>query len=688
MRANDKKFLHFLEGNDKNFVIPVYQRNYDWKKEHCERLFDDLIDMIKHNFRTHFIGSIVSLYHDASNTREYLIIDGQQRITTMSLLLLAMYNLVERKVKKFDPSPEKLKEEYLINKYSPSEKKVRLKPIKNDQKAFMALFSNDKDNFIDDSNISHNYRYFEERLTETSYSFEDIFKAIEQLSIVEIELRTPEDDPQLIFESLNSTGLELTQADLIRNFILMSQPSNVQEKFYEEYWHPIEKNTNYKVDEFIRNYLTLKENVIPKQKYVYDSFKRFVKNLPENLNIENVLKDILYFSKLYRKIIFTNTGHAGLDEIMGYINRLEMSVSYPFLLDVLDSLEKGILKRSEVQKVFKILESYSLRRIICDIPTHGLNKFFMTLSRDIKKESDYQKNYLPILFSILKNKKLSQRFPTDKEFSLHLITRDIYNMNSKNKLHLLERLENNNNKEKVSLHELVSSKEITIEHIMPQRLNKVWKDELGKNFNQIHEEYLHTIGNLSLTGYNSELKNKAFSEKKQSFENSRLMLNKLICKFNNWTENSIRKRAKELLYTALQVWEYPETNFVLSSHTDNQYTLDESGDFTHEKVKSFSFDNQVEAVNSWREFLHKVALKLYDFDPEIFKRFIDDPDFKGRSRKQVSCKRSDMRTPLEISKNLFIEGNLSSSAILEVIKLLLSKYQLDPEEITFSLVKD
>lgn len=275
MKANEKYLIRFLESSDTNFVIPVYQRNYDWKKEQCKQLYDDLVSMIKNNYKTHFFGTIVSIYNDSARNREYLIIDGQQRTTTISLLLLAIYNLLDSgRLRSKSIIKEKILNQYLINQYSNEECKIKLKPIKEDRNAFEKLFS--KDELIEESNITLNYNYFYERIIIGEITIDDLYSAIERIMIVEIELKNGEDDPQLIFESLNSTGLDLTDADKVRNFILMNKPSKKQEELYNNYWNKVEKNTNYSVTQFIRDYLTMKENKIPNINKIYVNFKRYI----------------------------------------------------------------------------------------------------------------------------------------------------------------------------------------------------------------------------------------------------------------------------------------------------------------------------------------------------------------------------------------------------------------------------
>ena len=252
MKGSETKLIKYMEGADKRFVIPVYQRNYDWKIENCKQLYDDLVKVVRNNRKNHFFGSIVSTYNPDGDNEEYQIIDGQQRLTTVSLLRLAMYNLIRQgKVVPADNRlSDRIYEDYLVDKYQPEETRIKLKPIKNDRKAFGKLFDEETEH-IGGSNLTTNYNYFYDRIQKEEITIDELFQAIRSLEIISIRLDS-DDNPQLIFESLNSTGLDLSEGDKIRNYILMGQPSKQQEVYYEKYWNKIEENTNYQVDLFVR----------------------------------------------------------------------------------------------------------------------------------------------------------------------------------------------------------------------------------------------------------------------------------------------------------------------------------------------------------------------------------------------------------------------------------------------------
>ncbi len=677
MKAKEKRFLHFLEGSDKHFVIPVYQRNYDWKSEHCKQLFDDLLDISKTQ-RTHFLGSIVSIYHDDGDDREYLIIDGQQRLTTISLLLLSIYKLIDNKLVETDINKDQIRDEYLINKYSKDDKKIRLKPVKNDKNAFASLFKTEKD-YLQDTNITLNYNYFYDRIQKNEISIDKLFSAIKQLVIVEIELKNGEDDPQLIFESLNSTGLDLTEADKVRNFVLMKETSETQEKYYSEYWNKIEVNTNFNVSDFIRHYLTIKERVIPNKNKVYTYFKNYV--LQHVASNEELLKELLLYSSYYKVIQNAQSNGNRVETAISKINRLESFVTYPFLLEIYDDYKNEIINEDDLTTIIETIVSFVFRRIICEVPPNSLNKIFMVLGREIKKYKKYKENYVEVFKRVITKKRYSQRFPDDEEFSNKIINKDIYNFQNKNKLFLLEQLENYDNKERVDVEDLVSTNELTIEHIMPQTLTPSWRDSLGKNYNIIKEKYLHTLGNISLTGYNSKLSNKTFPEKRdmeKGFKESKLFLNKMLHNLNEWNEKSIIQRAELLRDKSLKIWEYPVNNYISEEDEAKLFTLaDDEMNFTGEKVLSFKImeDKEIK-VNSWKDFYRKATKILFDLDPILFKQIAE--------KRYYIYTGTILKDAIKVD-DFYLYANHNIEAFLARLRIFVTKIGLNLDEVSFTI---
>jgi uncharacterized protein with ParB-like and HNH nuclease domain len=687
MKAVENKIIYFLEGHDKSFVIPVYQRNYDWNKANCKQLFNDLIDVIQNKLKSHFFGSIVYLYNDENEEygQEFMIIDGQQRITTLSLLMLALVHTQEETGKDENLDINLIRNEYLIGKYNHKEK-IKLKPVKNDAAALKALFEKNEKQY-NNSNLVTNYIYFKEQLKQTNVTLTEIFNAIKKLDVVDIKLKMSEDNPQLIFESLNSTGLDLSEADKVRNFILMKLQSDKQNEYYEKYWNNIEKNTKYNVSNFLRDFLTFKERKVPNINKVYFTFKEYIiKN--DKTTTEELLKELLTLSEYYNCIIEAKFPNKNVNEILIYLNKLETTVVYPFLLDVLnDYYNLKILNDENLLEILLLIEAFLVRRLICDVPTNALNKIFMTLGRDIKNFEDYKDNYVEILKYILSQKRSNQRFPNDEELRERMIVKNLYNMNAKNNMHILERLENFNNRELIDLQKLLTEGKLTIEHIMPQTLSNNWKNELGAEYENIHNTYLHTIGNLTLTAYNSEMYNKSFLEKKTiegGFLQSKLYLNDFVQKQNTWNKENILERAKLLIERAIHIWKSCQTNYENKRDIENTYSLDDEIDFTGEKIKFFSIKGQKITVDYWFNFLQQLCIILYDLEPAKFRNILNENEINKRAT-ILANDESKLRTPLKITEDLYIEGHQSTEYILFVSKYLLKKLEIDIEEVSICL---
>jgi len=695
MKAENSKLTDILKPPKQSFIIPVYQRNYDWQTSHCEKLYEDLIDVCKIDRKSHFFGSIV-YFLDNNIQPNLVIIDGQQRITTVSLLLLALIRVVEeKKIKGIDIEAIR---KYLIVEEPSNKQKIKLKSVREDDDAFTKLFkpNNEKD-YKEDSNITKNYLYFKERLLKEKIEYSDFLNSIEKLNIVQIRLiKKDGDDPQLIFESLNSTGLDLTEADKVRNFLLMNLEYTVQEEYYNNYWRPIEKLTQSNISNFIRDYITYKEKHTPPIYKVYFEFKKFFKNQFEIENLESLFEELLRFAKYYSYII--NSDYKTNDvpeekikkinEYLSYLNTLEVTVSYPFLLEVFNDFEtEKIINIDEFLEVLKIIESYIFRRIICDLPANSLNKIFMSLGKEIKNYIDYKSNYVEILKYILtQQKEGNQKFPNDFEFEDRIINKDIYNMSRKNKSHLLIRLETfqNNESSEKAIRQKLDEQELTIEHIMPQTLNPFWEKDLGDECNRIHEKYLNTLGNITLTGYNKEYGNKPFLDKKtceHGFNESTLFLNQDLKKINSWNESEILNRADILKKRALDIWEYPKLSYIPSKSMENLYSLNEGKDFTGEKIKYFEFKGKRYNVNSWADFYEKISSLLFDLDPIKVKVLLSEDDFK----KKLSKNKDELRKPRKIADNIFIESNLSVDSIINNVNLILEKIELNSSDVSVCL---
>lgn len=602
MKGEAKQFLKFIDGSDKRFIIPVYQRNYSWQNKHCAQLLNDLKGLIKKPDVPHFFGSIVSSHMQGGKREDFLIIDGQQRLTTISILLIAIVDLLKHKkvIPKDDRLIEKITKKHLVDEYQEDQRKIRLKPIKDDCKAFDALFGDESD-FVDGSNVTSNFRYFRDRILNENIDIDDLYDAISRLQTIDIFLEK-DDDPQLIFESLNSTGLELEEGDKIRNFILMGLSSELQEKYYEAFWNKIEKNTNFKVSDFFKDYLTLKLNRTVVIKDIYFTFKDYVKK--NNDDIEALLKDLLEYSKLYAIILNPMQYQNSFTAVLVRLSQLEFTVIFPVVLAILKRWNEKNLTDQEVTELLRVTEIFLFRRLIVGLATNALSKIFATLDKDVTKkaQSSQLASYAEIYKYVLLNKEESSRFPNDEEFEQALFSRNIYAMSSKNKAYLFSFLENEESKEQINVIERIKDGTYTIEHIMPQTLSPVWQKELGEKSQQIHEQWLHTLPNLTLTGYNSKYSNRPFKDKldvENGFKDSNLRLNQYVRECLKWTEDELVERQSRLSKKSLKLWYYPTTSYAPPVEETNEYLLEDDFDFTVYTLVSYTlydFESKVQSL--------------------------------------------------------------------------------------------
>lgn len=481
MKGSECKFVKYMSGDDKRFVIPVYQRNYDWKMENCKQLYDDLVKIIKTGRRSHFFGSLVSVYNPSGQDEEYLVIDGQQRLTTVSLLFLAMYNLIDQWIIVPADSnlPQKIYKTYLIDQWKPEDTRIKLKPVKNDQTAYKKLFS-EKSGHIRESNLTANYEYFYDRIQKQEITIDQLYEAICCLEIINIKL-DKDDDPQLIFESLNSTGLDLSEGDKIRNFILMGLPADKQEKYYDAYWNQIEQCTKYDVTSFIRDYLSVKQYSTPQQRKIYATFKDYVDL--GNIETEELLGDMLRYAKRYQILLDGKTESKELNGCILRLNRLETTVTRPFFLEVLRLFEERKLTIAQTTEIFRFTETYLFRRSICDLPTNALNKIFLMLHREIMRYDGTDDNYVEKFKYALLSKREKARFPEDVDFVSAFEVKPVYLMNSKNKIYILERFENSGTAEDKDVYRHCDEGTYSIEHIMPQHLTPLGKESWARTMN-------------------------------------------------------------------------------------------------------------------------------------------------------------------------------------------------------------
>jgi uncharacterized protein with ParB-like and HNH nuclease domain/predicted transport protein len=557
MKATEAKLLEFLKKSPQ-FVIPIYQRTYSWSEKECRELWDDILRTGRNDeVSAHFVGSIVYVekgLYQVSSQSPLLVIDGQQRLTTVTLLIEAL----ARSLGETEPldgfSAKKLRHYNLLNPLEEGERRYKLVLSQTDKASLMALLDQQPKPKEHSVRVQANFQFFQERVTEAKDELVAVCKGLAKLVIVDISLSRDQDNPQLIFESLNSTGRELSQADLIRNFILMGLEPQLQTKLYEQYWRPMEVDFGQEAyamhfDGFMRHYLTVKTGDIPNVREVYEAFKQYARS-PKVTGIEALVADIRTFAGYYCSMALGAEQDQNLSEAFHDIRELKVDVAFPFLLELYDDYDKQVLSKPELLQAVRLVESYVFRRAVCSIPTNSMNKTFATFRRALKKD-----RYLESMQAHFLLLPSYRRFPDDDEFKRELQLKDLYNF--RNRSYWVRRLENHSRKERVPVDEY------TIEHILPQNgnLSAQWKAELGPQWERIQKTYLHTLGNLTLTGYNSEYSDRPFAEKREmpgGFAESPLHLNQGLGNLQHWNEEAIRQRGEKLAAQAVNVWYAPQ----------------------------------------------------------------------------------------------------------------------------------
>lgn len=687
MNGNAQKLIKYLDGASKRFIIPVYQRNYDWKMEHCKQLYDDLVKIIRQNRKSHFFGSIVSVQSESGAMEEFLIIDGQQRLTTISLLLLAIYHLLSsgKMVSRDHQLTDKILKKYLIDEYEPEEKRIKLKPIKNDQKAFGILFDQDEE-YIPDSNLTINYRYFYDRIQHGKLDIDELFDAICKLEIINISLNH-EDNPQLIFESLNSTGLNLSEGDKIRNYILMGLPNDQQTKFYEKYWNRIESYTDYDVSSFVRDYLSIKQQSTPNMNSVYPTFKKYVEDA-EVADIEPLLKDLLEYAKRYAFLIKGGHSDERLNSCIYRLNRLSTSVTRPFLLEVIRLSESGALTADELIEVFHFTESYLFRRAICDLPTNALNKIFLLLHREIIRFDGDESHYVEKFKYALLSKRERTRFPSDEEFAECMSTRNIYGMNPKNKLYLFERLENSETSETKDVWGHLDRGEYSIEHIMPQHLTAAWIVSLGDNYEAIHTNWLHRLANLTLTAYNSHYSNSPFAEKRDmphGFKDSGLRINQWVGRKEQWGLPELEERDQLLKNTVIGIWPYPTSNYHPQKKQMDAIALDEDVILTGRILSKYSFKGAEQPVASWADMYQQVITMLHSENKAVLTKLAVSQDPAVDLSLHFSMSPTSFNSCRQIDTALYVWTGTDTQYKINNLRKIFAIFDVPESELVFYL---
>lgn len=581
MKATEAKFLDFLKKSPQ-FVIPIYQRTYSWTDKECRQLWDDIIRTGKDdNISVHFVGSIVYIEKADSTVTTWeplLVIDGQQRLTTVTLLIAALANSIGDEVPMDGFSAKMLQGYYLQNPLENGDRKYKLLLSQTDKSSLKAIVNQHDQPQEYSLRVVQNYELFKELISGCDNDLVAVCKGLAKLMMVDIKLKRGEDNPQLIFESMNSTGKKLSQADLIRNYILMGLEQELQTHLYETYWRPMEVSFGQEAydshfDAFMRHYLTVKTGEIPRLDEVYEAFKTHaVTPVTANNGVEDLVKDIRNYAKYFCAMALGVEHDVDLKVAFHDLRELKVDVAYPFLLELYHDYTNGQLSKDDFTLAVRWTEAFVFRRAICAIPTNSMNKTFATFSKALKKD-----RYLESIAAQFLSMPSYRRFPTDDEFERDMQTRDLYHFRSRS--YWLRRFENFDRKE------VVPVDSYTIEHILPQNenLNSSWKEALGVDWKAVQNTWLHTLGNLTLTGYNSEYSDKSFVAKrdmKGGFKDSPLKVNEGLAQLEIWNEAAIKLRAGRLAKQAVMVWSSPKlSQEIIDSYTQkpvqtSQYSIE------------------------------------------------------------------------------------------------------------------
>ena len=676
----------FIGTNKVLFRIPVYQRNYDWSESNCNRLLDDIYGIMQSGDK-HFLGTIVFMAAKSGGfaLQEYIIIDGQQRLTTLMLILKALSAVAESVG---DDCYHEIEEQYLHNKYCDEEFKVKLKPIKSDNNQFLLLLEDKIDEMDEDTHIYHNFMLCKERFerwAERGINPSQVLDALTKLEIVEIVLTKGEDDPQVIFESINSTGLELSNADLIRNYLLMN--ADDQEKLYENYWLYIEKTLRNKMDysnldAFFMQYIVYKTSKPVNSRQLYNSFVKLFKD--SGYSQESILKELRYYAEIFGVFVYGSDKYSDrINKLLYRLRVLNQTTCYPFLLHVFDDYHQGVITEETVEKILQFILAYLLRRMVCGVPSNTLRGLFTYLYNRIFKVASNKQKYYETLNKFLFTVSSKDVIPSAAEFERALQKANIYGNNALCRFLLLD-IENGDGKE------ILQAENLTIEHIMPQTLSADWSHIRPEE----HEEYLHTLGNLSVTGYNSELSNKSFAEKQDIIrENSKaVILNSDVLDKESWNVADIQARAKRLAGIVLTRYKIDR---ILDDSIEFEYietlTLDNYDEVTGKKLVSFKLFGETYRQNKYALMLLDVIKLLDKKSPGKLQTLAENNySFNSTKRKHVhlNLDGSGMRWPWKVTDGIYLEANLSAWSCIRFIENLLAEFGFEKDQFSFNIVAE
>lgn len=675
----------FIKADKVLFKIPVYQRNYDWAEKHCNRLLGDIEQIIKTGEK-HFLGAIVHLGEtNGVSLREHIIIDGQQRLTTMMLLLKALEDISRKE----DPScAEEIDITCIHNQYCEAELKIKLKPIKTDNKQFQLLLNGKLEDMDPSSHIYKNYQLCKERMeswVKKGLQPRQILEALSMLEVVEIALTKGEDDPQIIFESINSTGLDLSNADLIRNFLLMDAQN--QEELFETYWLPLEKmlkpGADYKnLELFFMQYIIYKTASKVDKRSLYDDFVHLYKE--GDFTPDTILQELKYCASIFQAFIYDNSRYsAPIQKELQNLRLLKQTTCYPFLLHVFNDFEQHVITEQTLLETLRLIVAYLVRRLVCGVPSNSLRNLFTSLYHRVFKIQENKTKYYASINKFLFSRTNKDRIPTDSEFIQQLQITNLYSNLPLCRL-LLMSIENGQGKE------ILSAANLTVEHIMPQKLNADWKHIS----NEEHETNLPVLGNLSVTGYNGELSNKSFEEKKNIIReySKAVILNKDVLNQPVWNVEAIHTRGKRLAeilknYFAIQ----PVQDAGIEFECLAPITLAQIDEITGKKPDSFCFQGRRYTQDTYISILFEMLKLLDEQKPGTLEKLAHSKfQFKGTRtwHPHITTDPQELTKSYEVKPGIFVETKISSRDILRFIKALLEAYQIEQNAFSINILAE
>lgn len=694
MEAKEKYILdELISGNKVQFIIPVFQRNYVWTEKDCKKLYEDIIQLTHpgNEKSTHFVGAFVykfdRLVHHHSAIQNILI-DGQQRLTTLTLILKALIDYLAN-IGDNEELIEEITETYLINKFAREERfRLRLKPNKIDGEVFIHIMNNNFDAVDKTSRLYQNYHYFLNRLNKDKINHTDFYSALKRLQGVGVNL-DGNDNPQLIFESLNSTGIDLTDLDLIRNYLLMAVAPDLQDKFYLDYWLKIEELLADRFIDFIRDLLSFHNGIVTSssKNKIYVTFRTYYQK--HHHDIENYLKALLIDAKVYSNLINPNHPNDKVNAKLKDFVSLRMTTLYPFLYGVLkDNLDRTNpydknlnpdISDDNLIQIIELLESYVIRRNVSNLAGGGPSQLMASMYKDIMQNYSsefYEKPYETIA-TYLMNVKTKAYFPRNEEFSREFVNRDMYT--NRNIKYILQKIENSRMaKEKLIFENL------TIEHVMPQKLNRHWKKDLNlkQEDEDTYEAYKNKIGNLTLTAYNSNMSGKRFLDKKAHILDSKLFLNDYFKPLEKWDFESIENRSSLLSGIALQIWKIPAaSSYEIKSNTRILLLDEEVYDYTGTKPSGIEINDEKYLAQNWSNIFVRALKIAQKENNELFKAVIGREFNVDGIKSPFASADTIFRQPEKINKNLYVETNNTTDKKMAILKTIFEGMGYDQEEV-------